>query len=296
MEFRPFSVELSTRFRATTRRTGVLISTIADDGTRRWGEYSPFPDYDAERATRWWRSAMEAARGEWPQAQRDSVATNSIVPLVGPDEARDFATRGGCTTAKVKVGGGSDLAHDIARIEAVADAVGPKGRIRVDVNGGWDLDEAIRCLPRLDAAARSAGGAGLQYAEQPVASVEDLAHLRRNVEVPIAADESIRMPGTAQDVLRADAADVFILKAQPLGGVRRALEIADSVGDRDVVVSSAMESSVGLAAGLALARALPREPLACGLGTGALLATDTVAHTWLPAHGRMVPGTLEVIV
>ncbi|WP_062070120.1 o-succinylbenzoate synthase [Demequina sediminicola] len=296
MEFRPFTVELSTRFRATTVRTGVLLHTRSPEGLDSWGEYSPFPDYDAERAGRWWRSAMEAARGEWPAPRRDSVAVNSIVPLVGPDAARDFATRGGCTTAKVKVGGGSDLAADIARVEAVADALGRAGRIRVDVNGGWDLEEAVRCLPHLDRAARSAGGEGLQYVEQPVESVADLAALRRRVDVPVAADESIRLPGNADAVVAADAADVFIVKAQPLGGVRRALEIVDQIGDRPIVVSSAMESSVGLAAGVALARSLPQEPLACGLGTGALLRTDTVAQTWLPESGRIAAGELKVIV
>ncbi|WP_084101545.1 o-succinylbenzoate synthase [Demequina sp. NBRC 110051] len=294
MEFRPFTVELSTRFRATTRRSGVLIRMRDEDGVDHWGEYSPFPDYDAERASRWWRGAMEAARGDWPSPQRDTVAVNAIVPLVDPDRARDFATRNGCTTAKVKVGGGSDLAADIARVEAVADALGPAGAIRVDVNGGWDLDEAARCLPLLDRAARAGGAHGLQYAEQPVESVEDLAILRRRADVPLAADESVRIPGSADAVLKAHAADVIILKAHPLGGVRRALEIADSVGDLPITVSSAMESSVGLAAGVALALALPREPLACGLGTGALLATDTVAHTWLPSHGRIGLTRLEV--
>ncbi len=155
MEFRPFTVELSTRFRATTRRCGVLIRTRDEHGEDHWGEYSPFPDYDAERASRWWRGAMEAARGDWPRPQRETVAVNAIVPLVDPDRARDFATRNGCTTAKVKVGGGSDLSADIARVEAVADALGPAGAIRVDVNGGWDLDEAARCLPLLDRAART---------------------------------------------------------------------------------------------------------------------------------------------
>ena len=296
MEFRPFTVELSTRFRATTRRSGVLIRTRDGAGADHWGEYSPFPDYDAERASRWWRAAMEAAHGRWPAPLRDTVAVNAIVPLVDPDSARDFATRNGCTTAKVKVGGGSDLAADIARVEAVADALGPAGAIRVDVNGGWDLDEAVRCLPLLDRAARAGGADGLQYAEQPVESVEDMAALRRRVDVAIAADESVRIPGNADAVIAAGAADVIILKAQPLGGVRRALEIADAVGDLPITVSSAMESSVGLATGVALARALPREPLACGLGTGALLATDTVAHTWLPIDGRMGAQTLEVIV
>ena len=264
MEFRPFTVELRARFRGLTSRSGVLIS----DGHGHWGEFSPFPDYDAERTNRWWRSAMEAARGEWPAPVRTDVAVNSIVPAVDPDAARAYATAGGARTAKVKVGGGAALRDDIAGVEAVADALGAGGAIRVDVNGGWDLDEAARALPLLDRAARTGGADGLQYAEQPCASVDDLAALRRRVEVRIAADEAIRVPGSADAVLAAGAADVIILKAQPLGGVRRALEIAERCAHLPLVVSSAMESSVGLAAGVALACALPVEPLACGLGTG----------------------------
>lgn len=294
MEFRPFTVELSTSFRGLTRRSGVLIRGRDASGAEHWGEYSPFADYDAERATRWWHAATEAARGDWPALVRDTVAVNSIVPQVDPDSAVAYATAGGARTAKVKVAGGAALAEDIARVEAVADALGPDGAIRIDVNGGWDVETAVRALAELERAARSGGAAGLEYVEQPCASVDDLAALRRRTSTPIAADESIRVPGSADAVLAADAADVVILKAQPLGGVRRCLEIAEQVHPLPVVVASAMESSVGLAAGVALACALPVEPLACGLGTGALLATDTVRDTLLPVDGRIGPRALEV--
>ncbi|MFV0634018.1 o-succinylbenzoate synthase [Demequina sp.] len=295
MEFRPFTVELRTVFRGLTRRTGVLMRTTDEHGVEHWGEYSPFADYDAPRASRWWAAAMEAARGQWPQPVRDSVAVNSIVPQVGPERARAYATAGGATTAKVKVAGGAELADDIARVEAVADALGPQGTLRIDVNGGWDVDQAVRAIDALERAARSGGLTGLQYVEQPCETVDELAQLRHRIDTPIAADEAIRIPGDPRAVLEAEAADIIILKTQPLGGVRRCLEIADQVYPRPIVVSSALESSVGLAAGVALACGLPVEPLACGLGTGALLATDTVAHTLVPAEGRIGPAVLEVM-
>lgn len=297
MEFRPFTVELSTVFRGHRRRSGVLIgaaglhSNSADARGDHWGEYSPFADYDAERASRWWRAAMEAARGEWPEPVRTEVAVNSIVPLVPAASAAVWATAHGATTAKVKVSGGDGLAEDAARVAAVAEALGPGGAIRIDVNGAWDLDQAEHALRELEAAARAGGAAGLAYVEQPCADVADLAALRRRVTTRIAADESVRLPGHADAVLEADAADVIVLKAAPLGGVRRCLELAEAILERrpetDLVVSSAMESSVGLASGVALACALPREPLACGLGTGSLLATDTVRGTLLPVNGRI---------
>lgn len=286
MEFRPFTVTLATTFRGTTERAGVLLST-RDERGEHWGEYSPFPDYDAERASRWWRAAVEAAHGRWPTPVRTHVAVNSIVPEVGLEQAFMMASAGGATTAKVKVTDGG--AADAARVEAAASAMGPDGRVRIDVNGAWDVDHAVRAIRHLDRAARAGGTNGLEYVEQPCATVAELAELRRRVNTPIAADESVRLPGEVTAVLAADAADVIILKVAPMGGVLRCLDIADQVGDMPIVVSSAMESSVGLAAGIALACAMPREPLACGLGTGALLATDTVRHTVVPVGGMLAP-------
>lgn len=293
MEFRPFTVELNARFRGLTSRSGVLLRSTDAAGVTHWGEYSPFGDYSAERATRWWHAAMEAARGQWPAPVREQVPVNAIVPEVSPERAAEYALKGGCRTAKVKVGGGA-LRDDVERVEAVAQALGPGGKVRVDVNGTWDVDTAVRSLRALDAAARSGGVDGLEYAEQPCSSVDELAQLRRRTSVPIAADESVRIPGNADAVVRAQAADVIILKVNPMGGVRRCLEIAERTG-LPVVVASAMESSVGLAAGVALARALPELPYACGLGTGNLLATDTVRTTWKPEGGMIHARTLEVI-
>ncbi len=238
---------------------------------------------------------MEAARGQWPTPVREAVPVNSIVPDVSPELAAVLAVAGGCRTAKVKVGGRDTLAADEARIEAVAAALGPSGRVRIDVNGAWDVDQAVRAVRALDAAARRGGVSGIEYVEQPCASVAELAMVRRRVSVPIAADESVRIPGNADAVVAASAADLIVLKAAPLGGVRRSLLVAERAG-LPCVVSSAMETSVGLSAELALALALPDLPYACGLGTGALLAGDTVEQTLLPSNGMMRQRPLEVIV
>ncbi len=285
MEFRPFHVALTVPFRGLTERRGVLVRGRSAAGDDAWGEYSPFLDYDAERSGRWWMAAMEAAAGDWPAPVRDVVEVNSIVPAVTADHARALAVAGGCRTAKVKVGGpGSDLQMDCERVAAAASALGPDGKIRVDANGAWDLDMAQAALLELTSAARDGGVDGLQYAEQPCATIEDLAALRRRTDVLIAADESIRISSDPMAVVGAEAADVLILKVAPLGGVHACLELAERAG-LPVVVSSAMETSVGLSAGLALARSLPELPYACGLGTGALLAQDVVANSLVPVDG-----------
>jgi O-succinylbenzoate synthase len=293
MEFRPFRVELTTMFRGVTERSGVLLRGVGLDGEDSWGEYSPFPDYTPRRASRWWQAAMEAAHGEWPAPVRDEVPVNAIIPEVPAQQAAAMAAASGCLTAKVKVAGHGSTLQDAARVEAVAGALGPRGKIRVDANGAWDVDEAVRALTELQLAARRGGVDGLEYAEQPCATVDDMAALRRRIDVLVAADESIRIPGDADAVVAAGAADILVLKVAPLGGVRACLEIAEKYG-LPVVVSSAMESSVGLAAGVALARALPVLPYACGLGTGLLLATDTVRDTIVPRDGKIGHVTLDV--
>jgi O-succinylbenzoate synthase len=298
MEFRPFRVSLVTPFRGVTERSGVLIRGTGRDGAEAWGEYSPFPDYDARRASLWWSAAIEAATGRWPTGVRESVAVNSIVPVVPVADVFRYATAGGCVVAKVKVGGpGTALSDDCARVEAAAAAVkatgGSLAKVRVDANGVWGSNEAIRALRELDDAARSGGLAGLEYAEQPCATIDEMVQVRKAVDVPIAADESVRLPHDPLAVARASAADILILKVAPLGGVRACLEIAERTG-LPVVVSSAMETSIGLAAGLALACALPDLPYACGLGTGALLANDVVARPLVPEAGRLTPVPWEV--
>ncbi len=273
-----WSVPLTTRFRGITVREGMVLR-----GQAGWGEFSPFLEYDAVVAAPWLRAAVEAAHEGWPEPLRDSVPVNVTVPAVGPDEAaRIVRASRGCRTAKVKVAEpGQSRAEEEARLEAVRDALGPGGRIRVDANGLWGVDEAVTAIAVLD---RAAGG--LEYVEQPVAGVEDLALVRRRVAVPIAADESIRRAEDPYRVRDLEAADVAVLKVQPLGGVRACLRIAEDIG-LPVVVSSALETSVGIAAGVALAAALPELHHACGLATVQLLTDDLVEHRFVPVDGAL---------
>ena len=269
------SIPMRTRFRGVTVREAVLI-----EGTAGWGEWSPFLEYDARVAEPWLRCAEEAAAGDWPEPVRDAVPVNVTVPAVGPEDAHAIVVRGGCRTAKVKVAEpGQVLADDQARLEAVRDALGPDGRIRVDANGAWSVDDAVAAIGALD---RAAGG--LEYVEQPSSTVEELAAVRRRVAVPIAADESIRRAEDPYRVRDLEAADIAVLKVQPLGGVRACLRIAAEIG-LPVVVSSALETSVGIAAGVALAAALPELPYACGLATVQLLTDDVAVAPLLPVDG-----------
>ncbi|QNN51267.1 o-succinylbenzoate synthase [Nocardioides mesophilus] len=280
-----WSVPMRTRFRGITVREGMLVR-----GEAGWGEFSPFLEYDARVAAPWLRAAREAADEGWPAPLRDSVPVNVTVPAVGPEQAAAIVrASAGCRTAKVKVAEpGQTLAQEQSRLEAVRDALGPDGRIRVDANGLWSVEEAVRAVALLD---RAAGG--LEYVEQPVASVEDLAVVRRRVQVPVAADESIRRAEDPYRVRDLEAADVAVLKVQPLGGVRACLRIAEDIG-LPVVVSSALETSVGIAAGVALAAALPELPFACGLATVQLLTDDVAVRPLLPVDGALPVGAPAV--
>jgi O-succinylbenzoate synthase len=284
-----YSVPMRTRFRGITVREGLLLR-----GPAGWGEWSPFLEYDDEVAERWLRCAEEAAAGDWPAPLRDRVPVNVTVPAVGPEQAHATVAGSGCRTAKVKVAEpGQTIADDQARLEAVRDAIGPGGRVRVDANGAWEVDDAVAAVRLLD---RAAGG--LEYVEQPCAAVEDLAAVRRRVDVPVAADESIRRAADPYRVRDLDAADVAVLKVQPLGGVRACLRIAEDIG-LPVVVSSALETSVGIAAGVALAAALPDLTHACGLATVRLLERDVVTEPLLPVDGALpvrVPVVDEALV
>ena len=273
---RVFSIPLRTRFRGITLREGVLV-----EGAAGWGEFSPFLEYDAPTSAPWLDSAREAADLGWPAPVRSRVPVNVTVPACSPARAREIVlASSGCRTAKVKVAeAGQEPGEDEARLEAVREALGPDGLVRIDANGGWSVEEAVRRIGVLE---RAAGG--LEYVEQPVASVEDLALVRRKVSVPIAADESIRRAADPYRVRDLEAADIAVLKVQPLGGVRACLRIAEDIG-MPVVVSSAVESSIGIAAGVALAAALPDLPHACGLATVQLLSDDVVAEPLLPVDG-----------
>lgn len=281
-----YDVGLRMRFRGLAHRQGMVWR-----GAAGWAEWSPFPDYHGADLVPWWRAAWEAAEQGWPEPVRTEVPVNCTVPALDPAAAHAWVRASGCRVAKVKVAEpGQPLSADLARVEAVRDALGRGGAVRVDANGGWALDQARRALRQL---ARF----DLEYAEQPCAGVEDLAALRRalardGLGVPIAADESIRLAADPYRVSRLAAADIAVLKVQPLGGVRACLEIAERLG-LPVVVSSALETSVGLRAGLALAAALPELPYACGLNTAGLLAADPVIEPLTPVAGVLAVRPVE---
>lgn len=263
---RVYSIPMRTRFRGITVREGMLLR-----GPSGWGEFCPFEDYGDAASVPWLAAALEQCTNDWPTPVRRRIPVNCTVPAVDPDTAHDIVSRSGCDTAKVKVADHpGSLGEDQVRVEAVRDALGPDGAIRVDANAAWDVDTAVRHIRVLD---RSAGG--LEYVEQPCPTVDELAQVRRRVDVRIAADESIRRADDPLRVARAEAADVAVIKCTPLGGVRRALRTAEDSG-LPCVVSSALETSVGLAAEVALAAALPELPFACGLGTLSLLNGDVV--------------------
>ena len=270
----PFSVPLRVPVGAVTERSGWLVR-----GPAGWGECSPLPSWSqAERAAAE-RSALEAATQPFPTPLRDEVQVNAMIPRVPPSEAGGLAAASGCGTVKVKVG--DDLSE--ARMAAVRDAVGPGVRIRLDANGAWpDAASALRAL-------RSLARFDVELVEDPVARLDDLAAVRRASPIPVAAEMQIRTVEDAAEVRRRSAADAVVLKPQRLGGVRAALRAAEAAGV-PAIASSALETSVGLAAVLAAAAALPNAPFAHGVGTALLLAADVTSTPLVPVDGWLRSG------
>lgn len=285
---RVVTLPLGIRFRGVTEREVALVR-----GPVGWGEFAPFVEYAPQESARWLDAALEAAWQGWPEPVRGEVAVNATVPAVpAADVPAVLARYDGCTTAKVKVAErGQGERDDIDRVAAVRDVMGPHARIRVDANGGWSLTQAADMLAAL-------APFDLEYAEQPCADVRHLARLRidlahQGVDVPIAADESIRKAEDPLEVARLRAADVIVVKVAPLGGVASALDVVAECG-LPAVVSSAIDSSVGLRAGVALAAALPDLDHACGLGTGALLSADVTHQPLVPVRGALPVRAVQV--
>lgn len=255
------ALPMRVRFRGITVREAALI-----DGPTGWGEFGAFVEYEPPEAAHWLAAAIEAAYRPPPPPRRDRIPINATVPAVAPARVPEVLARfPGATTAKVKVAEpGQTLADDVARVNAVRAHV---PTVRVDANGGWNVTEAV------DAAAALTADGPLEYLEQPCRTVAELAELRRRVDVPVAADESIRKADDPLHVVRADAADIAVLKVAPLGGVGRLLDIAAQI-DIPIVVSSALDTAVGIGRGLLAAAALPALHHACGLGTGGLFVED----------------------
>lgn len=279
----PFALRLSKPFRKTLIRVGVLI-----EGPHGWGEFAPFPEYDDQIAGRWLAGALEAACTTWPEPIRQVVPINAIVPALDPAATQittEQAIARGITTFKVKVAQhGQTLDDDIERVTTVRKVLNRadiSGEIRIDANQAWSLEDALQSI----AALNSAAGV-LDYVEQPCESLLDNKQVRNELGVRIAIDEGIRMASEIDLGAIREAADVIILKAIPVGGVTRAMDIARTV-DLPAVVSGSLDSSVGLASGLALAGALPNLYGACGLGTGSLFAQDLTPLTVLPENGEL---------
>lgn len=279
------ALPLTTRFRGVDVREALLL-----EGPEGWTEFSPFTEYDDGEAATWLAAALEFGWTAMPAPVRERVAVNATVPAVAAERVAEVLSRyDGCRTVKVKVAErGQVLADDVARVRAVREALGPEGRVRIDANGVWNLDEAEHALHAL-------AEYDLEYVEQPCASVEELAELRRRVRymgIPIAADESVRKADDPLAVARAGAADLLVIKAQPLGGVRRALALVAEAG-LPAVVSSALDTSVGLSMGVTLAAALPNLDFDCGLGTASLFVDD-VATPALRPLGELATGRVTV--
>lgn len=279
------ALPMRVRFRGITVREALVLR-----GPAGWTEFSPFVEYDDAEAAAWLRATVDFGWTDHEPAA-DSVPVNATVPAVAPDEVAALLARyPGCTTAKVKVAEpGTTVDDDVARVAEVRRVMGVDADIRVDANGLWSVDEATRALERL-------APYGLEYAEQPCRTVPELAALRSRTAglgVPIAADESVRKAADPLAVARAGAADVLVVKAQPLGGVTAAQAVVADAG-LPCVVSSALDTSVGLGIGAFLAAAAMTPGYAAGLGTAAMFASDVTGSPLLPVAGRVPVRRVEV--
>lgn len=253
-----------TNFRGVSTREVALFR-----GEYGWGEFSPFLEYGDLEASYWLASAIEAATSPRPSRLRNSIKVNGTIPAItnGEQLKAIIESYPGCKTFKVKVG--DDISEDLLRLKLLA-TMRPHAAIRVDVNGLWSVDEALKNLAEIYSQCQN-----IQYVEQPCASIEELFELksRADFNLTIAADEVIRKAEDPFAINLQGAADVVMLKVQPLGGIKRSLAIAKHHG-LPVVVSSALESAVGIHYGLELAASIPDLTLDCGLATGSLLASD----------------------
>ena len=263
---RVLALPMRTTFRSLDVRETALIK-----GESGWGEFAPFVEYSDQESLPWLESAIEAADKALPPALRESIPINATVPASN-DEAeieQILSWYPGVDTVKIKVGTG--IKEDLARIKAVRKYL-PKAKIRIDVNGSWSVDDA---LININAIYNEVAGDSLEYVEQPVASLDELRQLKEGmtVDVKIAGDEVLRKAADPFAINLEGAIDILMLKVSPLGGIKRAMDLA-SHHKLPVVISSALESAVGISYGLALAARVPRLDYACGLGTSALFNQD----------------------
>ena len=255
---RVVALPMKTIFRGVTVREVALI-----EGEYGWGEFSPFLEYDDAESAPWLACAIEAATQPKPQLYCTEVAVNGTIPALNDKEELEKVVNSfpGVTTFKVKVG--TNTSEDIARINALR-SLRPNAKFRIDANGLLSVEQAVSLLQMLGE---------IEYIEQPCATIEELRELKKRVDVKIVGDEVLRK---AQDPFALDlsgAVDYLMLKVQPLGGIKRAHQLA-AHHNLPVVVSSALESAVGINYGLTLAASFEEMNFDCGLGTGSLLAMN----------------------
>ncbi|CAM8643874.1 MenC O-succinylbenzoate synthase [Candidatus Planktophila dulcis] len=261
---RVVALPTKTNFRSITLREVALFK-----GEYGWGEFSPFLEYDYKESAPWLMCAIEAATKPSPKLYRTSVKVNGTIPALNnpADIERIVDSFPGVQTFKVKVG--ENLAEDIARLAKVS-SLRPKAKLRIDVNGTWSVQEAVT---NLRAIYENIGA--LEYVEQPCGTVDELRELKEKlkVDIKIAGDEVLRKASDPFAVDLKGAIDILMLKVQPLGGIARAYKLAEH-HKLPVVISSALESAVGINYGLQLAASFPEMDFECGLGTGSLLSAN----------------------
>ena len=264
---RVIALPTKTNFRGINLREVALFH-----GEYGWGEFSPFLEYDFQECVPWLMSAIEAASQPRPKLLRTSIRVNGTIPALDDKSEIEKIIESfpGVETFKVKVG--DNLQADLVRLARVK-SLRPKARLRIDVNGNWTVSQAVT---HLRAIFENVGP--LEYVEQPCATIEELRELKERLitKIPIAGDEVVRKAVDPFAINLNGAVDIVMLKVAPLGGISRARRLAEH-HKLPVVVSSALESAVGIHYGLTLAATLKDLEFDCGLGTGSLLAAD-VAH------------------
>ncbi len=268
---RVIALPTKTNFRGITVREVALFK-----GEYGWAEFSPFLEYDDAEAAHWLASAIEAATTPRPHLFRTAVAVNGTIPALNDANQIKAIVESFPRVKSFKVKVGNNLAEDLARINEIRQ-LRPDTKIRIDVNGLWNVDQAEQFLNTIG---------GIEYVEQPCATIEELRELKKRTSVKIVGDEILRKAGNPFDIDLTGAVDYLMLKVQPLGGIKRAHAIAEH-HKLPVVVSSALESAIGIKYGLELAASFNEMNFDCGLGTGSLLAKDV-------AQLEIVDGKIEI--
>jgi O-succinylbenzoate synthase len=279
------SIPVKANFRGIKYREIALF-----EGPAGWSEFSPFIEYSNKESTTWLKAAIEGATKEPPKPIRDEVQINATLPNVKVSEVKELlAGFNGCNTIKIKI---NDFETDQALLIECLKQL-PKAKFRLDINGGWALEEAIANVKSYE----TAFGSLIEYIEQPCIDFADLNSLRNSTGIKIAVDESIRKYLVGDLTRIKEVADIAIIKWAPTGGISAALEVIEKI-DLPVVISSALDSSVGISHGLSLAAIVPNLYGACGLGTVSLLEGDVTSNPLLPINGiiknhKVTPDRIE---